>query len=118
MIKKHAHADVLTITTDDQPGKRIKVTDTVKNEEGQPAAGALVYLYLTDTCGWYAADAQHVLIYEGDMCHARLCGYVRTDKYGNFELPAAKPEKNETPFSQKFSCTITKVEKNSVIKRT
>ena len=56
MIKKHAPTGVLTITTDDEPGKKIKVIATVKNKDGQPVANALVYLYQTDSRGWYAAD--------------------------------------------------------------
>jgi len=51
----------------------------------------LVYLYQTDAKGWYAADAPHILVNEGDMRHARLFGYVKTDKNGRFELHTVKP---------------------------
>ena len=63
----------------------------VKNSENDPVAGALVYLYHTDSRGWYAADAPHVLQYEGDVRHARLFGYVKTDKAGKFEFHTIKP---------------------------
>ena len=33
----------------------------------------------------------HVLQYEGDIRHARLFGYVKTDKNGKFELNTIKP---------------------------
>ncbi len=91
LIKKHSSAGILTITTVDEPGKKIKVVATVKNEAGLPVPGALVYLYQTDARGWYAADAPHVLQYEGDIRHARLFGYVKTDKDGKFELHTVKP---------------------------
>lgn len=91
MIKKHASTDVLTIAPDDEPGRKIKVIATIKNKEGQPINNALVYLYQTDSRGWYAADAPHVLAYEGDIRHARLFGYVKTDKNGKFELHTVKP---------------------------
>jgi protocatechuate 3,4-dioxygenase beta subunit len=91
MIKKNSSADVLTITTDDEPGKKIKVTGIVKNGDDQPIANALVYLYQTDSRGWYAADAPHVLVYEGDIRHARLFGYVKTGSDGKFELHTVKP---------------------------
>ena len=41
--------------------------------------------------GWYAADVPHVLMNEGDMRHARLFGYIKTDKDGKFELHTIKP---------------------------
>jgi protocatechuate 3,4-dioxygenase beta subunit len=71
--------------------KKIKVTGAVKNEQGNPISGAQVYLYQTDSRGWYAADAPHVLMNEGDMRHARLFGYLVTDAKGQFELHTVKP---------------------------
>jgi protocatechuate 3,4-dioxygenase beta subunit len=67
------------------------VIGTVKDTDSKPVSGALVYLYHTDSRGWYAADAPHVSMNEGDMRHARLFGYVRTDKDGIFELHTIKP---------------------------
>lgn len=81
---------MISIATDTIPGKKIKLVGTVKNVEGKPVADALVYLY-TDSRGWYAVDASHVGMNEGDMRHARLFGYVKTDKNGMFELHTIKP---------------------------
>jgi len=91
LIEKYCKAETISIATDTIPGKKIKVIGSVKNSEGKPIADALVYLYHTDTRGWYAADAPHVLMNEGDMRHARLFGYVKTDKDGKFELHTIKP---------------------------
>jgi protocatechuate 3,4-dioxygenase beta subunit len=91
MIKKHAPTGALSITMDEEPGKKIKVIATVKNKDGQPVANALVYLYQTDSRGWYAADAPHVTMNEGDYRHARLFGYAKTDKNGKMELHTVKP---------------------------
>jgi protocatechuate 3,4-dioxygenase beta subunit len=91
LIKANASTAVLTITPADEPGKKIRVLGTVNNKDGQPVAGALVYLYQTDSKGWYAADAPHVLTSGSDMGHARLFGYVRTDANGKFELNTVKP---------------------------
>lgn len=91
LIKKYCNSGILSIVTDTIPGKKIKVTGLVKNSESKPVAGAMVYLYQTDARGWYAADAPHVLVYEGDHRHARLFGYVKTDKEGKFELHTIKP---------------------------
>ena len=91
LIKKYCKAEVISIATDTIPGRKIKVIGAIKNTEGKPLAGALVYLYHTDARGWYAADAPHVSINEGDMRHARLFGYIKTDKDGKFELHTIKP---------------------------
>ena len=91
IIEKYCKAETISIATDTIPGKKIKVIGTVKDTNGKPVADALVYLYHTDARGWYAADAPHVLMDEGDFRHARLFGYVRTDKNGRFELQTVKP---------------------------
>lgn len=91
LVEKHAKVGTLTITSDNEPGKKIVVTVTLKTRDGKPIPNALVYLYQTDARGWYAADAPHVLSYEGDMRHARIFGYTKTDKNGHFELHTVKP---------------------------
>lgn len=91
LIEKYCKAEIISIATDTIPGKKIKVLGTVKNSEGKPVVDALVYLYHTDSRGWYAANSPHVNMNEGDMRHARLFGYVRTDKEGKFELHTIKP---------------------------
>ncbi|HMK25372.1 MAG TPA: hypothetical protein VK483_05020 [Chitinophagaceae bacterium] len=91
LIKANCTNDILKITTADEPGKKIRVLGTVNDKDGKPVAAALIYLYQTDYRGWYAADAPHVLINEGDMRHARLFGYVKTDAKGRFELNTVKP---------------------------
>ena len=90
LIEKYSKAETISIVSDTIPGKKIKVIGTVKDNDGKPVAGALVYLYHTDSRGWYAADAPHVLQFEGDIRHARLFGYVKTDKDGKFELHTIK----------------------------
>lgn len=91
LIKNNCTTDVLQITTAEEPGKKIRVLGTITNKEGQPVAGALLYMYQTDAKGWYAANSAHVGGSEGDMGHARLFGYVRTDAAGKFELHTVKP---------------------------
>ena len=91
IMEKYCKAETISIATDTIPGKKIKVVGAVKDTDGKPVAGALAYLYHTDSRGWYAADAPHVLMNEGDFRHARLFGYVKTDKSGQFELHTIKP---------------------------
>lgn len=90
LIKNFCKAETISIATDTIPGKKIKVVGSVKNAEGNAVANALVYLYHTDSRGWYAAEAPHVLQNEGDFRHARLFGYIKTDNNGKFELHTIK----------------------------
>jgi protocatechuate 3,4-dioxygenase beta subunit len=91
LIEANCSTGVVKITTANEPGRKIRVLGTVKNANGQPVTGALIYLYQTDAKGWYAADAPHVLQFEGDTRHARLFGYIKTDSSGLFELHTVKP---------------------------
>jgi protocatechuate 3,4-dioxygenase beta subunit len=91
LIKEYCKADIISIASDTIPGRKIKVIGTIKNADGKSIEDALIYLYHTDARGWYAADAPHVSMNEGDMRHARLFGYVKTDKDGKFELHTIKP---------------------------
>lgn len=91
LIKEYCTVGALTIATDDEPGRKIKVLVTVKGTDSLPVANVLVYLYQTDSRGWYAAGSPHVGGNEGDMRHARLFGYVKTNTNGQFELHTIKP---------------------------
>ncbi|HTD92321.1 MAG TPA: hypothetical protein VK644_00845 [Chitinophagaceae bacterium] len=91
LISSHSRAEIITMVPDDEPGVKIIVKGTVKSNDGKPVADAEVYVYQTDSRGWYAADRPHVGGNEGDRRHARWFGYVRTDKDGRFELHTIKP---------------------------
>ena len=91
LVEKYSSSGIISIATDTIPGKKIKVMGIVKDATGNAVAGALVYFYHTDSRGWYAADAPHVLQNEGDIRHARLFGYIKTDKDGKFEIHTIKP---------------------------
>jgi protocatechuate 3,4-dioxygenase beta subunit len=91
LMKEFAPTGKITIVTKEEPGKRIKVRCSVLDSLARPFSNALVYIYQTSAKGWYADTAAHILTYEGDMRHARLFGYVITDKDGNFEVETIQP---------------------------
>jgi len=91
LIKKYCTTDPVKITTDAEPGKKIKVLATLKDESGKGIANVIVYFYQTDAKGWYAADKPHVGGNSGDQGHARLFGYAKTDASGKFEIHTVKP---------------------------
>lgn len=91
LVKKHGTDSIVTITAPDEPGKKIQVRGLVVDPAGKPVPHAAVYLYQTDSKGWYAAANPHVGGNEGDFRHARLFGYVQTNASGWFELHTVKP---------------------------
>jgi hypothetical protein len=70
---------------DSEPGQRLTIHGRVTGESGQPVAGARLHIYQTDASGRYTPDKPM------DEPHARLSGWVRTDKDGRFELHTIRP---------------------------
>jgi protocatechuate 3,4-dioxygenase beta subunit len=91
LIKKYAGTGTIKIVTENEPGKRIKVICTVKDNKGKPFAGALIYFYQTSAKGWYSDTAAHILVNEGDHRHARLFGYAVTNNEGKIEIETIQP---------------------------
>lgn len=91
IIKQHAKAEKLRIAATDEPGLKTTVRCTALNTSGTPMANVLVYYYQTSDKGWYADTAAHVNMNEGDMRHARLFGYQKTDAAGQFEFETIRP---------------------------
>ncbi|MGC4034867.1 MAG: hypothetical protein QM764_02825 [Chitinophagaceae bacterium] len=92
IVRKHAKAEKLKIVTANEPGRRITVKVKIEITEGKPLADALVYFYHTSDKGWYSDTAAHILIREGDMGHARLFGYAKTDAKGRIEFETIQPK--------------------------
>lgn len=92
MIKKYAATGRAVMVTDDEPGKRITVKGRVLSKKGAPVAGAVVYVYQTSARGWYTDTTAHVGGSDGDMQHARLFAYFKTDSKGQFEFETIQPQ--------------------------
>jgi protocatechuate 3,4-dioxygenase beta subunit len=92
IIKQNARAEKIKIVSGSEPGTRIIIRGEVKNEKGEAMGDALIYVYQTSDKGWYSDTAAHVLIFMGDMKHARLFGYLKTDDKGKFEFETIKPK--------------------------
>ena len=90
-IKKYATAGKVKIITDTEPGKKITVKGKIESADGKALNNALVYFYHTSDKGWYSDTAAHILVREGDMGHARLFGYLKTDNKGQFEFETIQP---------------------------
>lgn len=97
-IRQHAKIGPLTLVSVSEPGEPLHVRGVVKDGQGKPLPGALLYVYQTSAKGWYAGAAAHVSGNSGDQRHARLFGYLKTDAAGRYEVrtirPAGYPDSN------------------------
>lgn len=91
LIKKFATTEPLSITVPYEPGVSMIAKGIITDKSGKPRKGLLLYFYQTDNKGWYADTAGHVRMMEGDRRHARLFGYVKTGKKGEFEIHTIHP---------------------------
>lgn len=92
MIRKHAAAGHFSMCSNTEPGTRVTINGSIKDKQGNPIAGGLVYVYQTSDKGWYSDTAAHILLQEGDMRHARLFAYFKTDEQGRFSYETIKPK--------------------------
>jgi Dioxygenase len=92
LIARHARSARVKLVTASEPGDRLVVTGTLRQADGRPLAGALVYAYQTDARGWYSDRAPHYSGGEGDHRHARLFGYLKTGSDGQFEIDTIRPQ--------------------------
>ncbi|MEP6648167.1 MAG: hypothetical protein ABJC12_13840 [Saprospiraceae bacterium] len=91
VIKENATPGKITIVTISEPGIHLTIKGTIVNKAGIPQKDLLLYFYQTSNLGWYADTAAHVLMNDGDMKHARLFGYLKTDDRGQFSFETIKP---------------------------
>jgi len=91
LIAEHATAEPLALCGPDEPGTRLTVTFEFTDAIGAPVRDGLLYLYHTSAKGWYSDKGAHVQANSGDVKHARLFGYVRTDTDGRAEVRTIRP---------------------------
>src|SRR5262245_37377279 len=91
LIAAHASAEPLTLSGPDEPGTRLTVTFEFTDAAGKPVREGLLYLYHTSAKGWYSDKGAHIQANSGDVKHARLFGYVRTDQDGRCEVRTIRP---------------------------
>lgn len=92
VIKANAEQEKITIVTGKEPGTRITVKCIATDKKGNPVKNATVYFYHTSDKGWYSDTAAHILVNSGDINHARLFGYLKTNNNGAFSFETIKPK--------------------------
>lgn len=75
----------LVLVSPSEPGDKLVITGHLVDTEGIAIASARVHVYQTDASGYYTPDKPM------DEAHARLAGWLQTDRQGNFLLTTIRP---------------------------
>lgn len=71
-----------------EPGERLRMTGRIFRPDGTPAAGALLYVYHTDSTGVYPRRGDET---GNGRRHGALRGWMRTDRDGRYEFRTIRP---------------------------
>lgn len=77
------------ITPDDEPGERMQIRGTVRDEFGNTIPGVIVYAYHTNAAGLYPPDDRFKD--QAAYRHGRLRGWVITDDRGKYSFDTIRP---------------------------
>lgn len=78
---------VARIGTSNEPGEPMRIDGVVRDAEGAPAIGVIVYAYHTDASGHYPSRGAH----PAARRHGRLRGWARTDAQGRYAFLTIRP---------------------------
>jgi hypothetical protein len=90
-IRQFAPVGAVTLVPASEPGDLLRVRGSVRDAGGRPVMGAVLYVYHTSAKGWYSDKAAHVGGVAGDVKHARLFAYLKTDAEGRYEFRTIRP---------------------------
>ena len=85
VIRQYSHLATASLAPPGEPGEAMIVSGTVRDQAGQPVAGALLYVFHADAKGYYTPD--RVM----DEPHARLFGFMKTGSDGRYEFRTIRP---------------------------
>lgn len=72
-----------------EPGEAMRIEGTVRDGQGRPAAGVIVYAYHTDANGIYPRDER--MGGRAAYRHGRLRGWAQTDEQGRYVFDTIRP---------------------------
>jgi len=91
MIREAASASSISLIPEGEPGEPLIVTGVIRDGEGKPLEGAVVYAYQTDAGGFYSRGLVAAPNGSHDDRHPRLFGFARTGPEGAYELRTILP---------------------------
>lgn len=90
LIKTNIQKSTVTMVTPEEPGEPLVVSGRILRENGEPLAGALVYVYQTGKDGVYSSEGGNAGS-RGDSLNPRLFGFMRTGRDGKYEYRTIMP---------------------------
>lgn len=84
LLRDHPATGRVAIVTPDEPGEPMVILGTVRDEAGEPVAGALIRVFHTDAAGWYVPGTTN-------SQNPRLFGWLRTDQQGRYRVRTIMP---------------------------
>lgn len=84
LIRDHARLSSIVMVTPREEGEPLRVSGVVRDADGKPVEGALVFVYHTDAKGYYSPGGM-------EEANPRLFGYIRTDKDGQYAYRTIRP---------------------------
>ena len=82
-------ASVARIAPAGEAGEALQLSGHVRDADGKPAAGIIVYAYQTDASGHYPRDPS--LRGTSAAPHGRLRGWARSDEDGRYRVDSVRP---------------------------
>ena len=70
------------IARPEEPGTKLRIEGVVRNQDGDPTSGIIVYAYQTDASGVYP---------KGSTRHGRLRAWARTGEDGRYRFDTIRP---------------------------
>ncbi|HWL93586.1 MAG TPA: DJ-1/PfpI family protein [Phycisphaerae bacterium] len=89
-IKRWVTKSSATLAPPDEPGERLHVSGVVKDGDGKPIEGAIIYAYHTDKGGIYSSAGGNTGT-QGDSLNPKLFGFMKTGADGKYEYRTIKP---------------------------
>ena len=71
------------VTSAEEPGEPLIISGTIRQANGKPASGVVLFIYHTDATGYYNE--------KDDASHPRLKAWMKTGPDGRYEFRTIKP---------------------------
>lgn len=91
LIRKYVDTAESWMLPEDEPGERLIVNGVIRDTNGKPVEGALVYAYQTDRTGVYSRVSGGNTASRGDSLNPRVFAFLRTRSDGRYGLRTIRP---------------------------
>lgn len=91
LIREAVAGSTVSLIPEGEPGEPLIVTGVIRDGEGKPMEGAVIYAYQTDARGFYSRGLVAAPIGSHDDRHPRLFGFARTGPDGAYEVRTILP---------------------------